>query len=184
LLFINNDYFKKNRCEKFSDIFENRPIGKNNLIPSELVQKTLIEPLKRAEHYVDEGAFAVANGAVIEFLYLLNRLDKSAYSSKPKDRRISDIIMYINENLNENITLDGISEKFYIDKYYLCKIFKKNTGYTLNQYINYKRLLLARELHASGQSLLEASTNAGFNNYSHFYRMCVRQTGSPPKNMI
>jgi AraC-like DNA-binding protein len=184
LLFINNDYFKKNKCEKLSDIFENRPIGKNNLIPSELVQKTLIEPLKRAEHYVDEGAFAVANGAVIEFLYLLNRLDKSAYSSKPKDRRISDIIMYINENLNENITLDGISEKFYIDKYYLCKIFKKNTGYTLNQYINYKRLLLARELHASGQSLLEASTNAGFNNYSHFYRMCVRQTGSPPKNMI
>lgn len=184
VIFINADYFKKNNCETLLEIFENRQLGKDNLIPAKLVRDTLMEPVKRAERYAEEGALPVANGAVIEFLYLLNRSKSSAYSPKPQDQRISDIIMYINENLSESITLDNLAERFYIDKYYLCKIFKKNTGYTLNQYINYKRLLLVRELHARGQSLLEASENAGFNNYSHFYRMCIKQTGRPPKKLM
>lgn len=184
VIFINADYFRKNESENLLTIFEDRPLGKDNLIPSWLVRETLMEPVKRAERYLGEGAYLVANGAITEFLYLLNRSKQSAYSPKPQDQRISNIIMYINENLNESITLDNLAERFFIDKYYLCKIFKKNTGYTLNQYINYKRLLLVRELHARGQSLLEASTNAGFNNYSHFYRMCIKQTGAPPKNII
>lgn len=183
LLFINSQYFKNQGREAFLDVFENRPLGKDNLIPAKTVKETLAEPIKRAERYVSENALAVADGAVTEFLYLLNNSKKAAYSPKPQDQRVSDIIMYINENLSGPITLDALSEKFFTDKYYLCKIFKKNTGYTLNQYINYKRILLARELHSLGQSLLEASVNAGFNNYSHFYRMCVKQTGSPPKNM-
>ena len=54
---------------------------------------------------------------------------------------------------------------------------------SLSQYINHKRILLVRELHTQGQSLLEASTNAGFNNYSHFYRQYVKKTGMTPKNM-
>ena len=68
------------------------------------------------------------------------------------------------------------------DKYYLCRIFKRITGYTVNHYINYKRLLLARELHSRGQTLLEASTNAGFNSYAHFYRMFRREFGINPRN--
>lgn len=183
LLFINTKYFKRNNCSEFLRVFEDRPIGKDNLIPAKPVKECLLEPIKRAEKYVNENALLVANGAVTEFLYLLNNLKKTAYSPKPQDQRISNVIMYINENLNESITLDALAEKFFIDKYYLCKIFKKNTGYTLNQYINYKRLLLVRELHSKGQTLLEASINAGFNNYSHFYRMCIKQMGEPPKNM-
>lgn len=183
LIFINTDYFKSSNRGEFLSIFEDRQLGKDNLIPAKLVKETLFETVKRAERYVNENALAVAECAVMEFLYLLNNSKKAAYSPKPQDKRVSDIIMYINENLNEAISLDGIAERFFIDKYYLCKIFKKNTGYTLNQYINYKRILLVRELHSSGQSLLEASVNAGFNNYSHFYRMCVKQTGNPPKAM-
>ncbi len=184
LLFVNRSYFDDNRCSSFSEIFENRPLGKDNLIPAKLVKETLTEIARRIEKYVNAGELVVANGAVTEFLYMLNQAGRSAYSPKPQDKRISDIIMYINENLSESISLDDLAEKFYIDKYYLCKMFKKNTGYTLNQYVNYKRLLLARELHSRGQSLLEASINAGFNNYSHFYRMCVKQTVSSTKDMV
>lgn len=184
LLFVNRNYFADESCAAFSEIFENRPLGKDNLIGAKFAKENLVDAVKRIEKYVNAGEMVVANCAVTEFLYLLNKSKKDAYSPKPQDKRISDIIIYINENLSENISLDELAEKFYIDKFYLCKIFKQNIGYTLNQYINYKRLLLVRERRSMGESLLEASVNAGFNNYSHFYRMCVKQTGSPPKDMI
>ena len=125
----------------------------------------------------------MANAVLIEFLYLLNNAKKPPSRATARDKRIVDVIQYINEHLNEQLKLDDLAERFYIDKYHLCRIFKHSTGYTLNRYINYKRLLLVRELHAQGQSLLEASTNAGFNNYSHFYRMYIKQNGESPRNM-
>ena len=183
ILYLSTEYFKQNRCEEFEDIFINRPPGTGNLIPSDIVKDDLLNPINRISVYIHNGSLTAANGVIIEFLYLLN-ISKSAISpSKSKDKRISDIIMYINEHLSETITLDFLSEKFFINKYHLCKLFKKNTGYTLSQYINHKRILLVRELHMQGQSLLEASTNAGFNNYSHFYRQYVKKTGMTPKNM-
>ena len=183
ILYIGTDYFEKNRCREFENIFTERAPGTGNLIPSDIVKDTLLNSVNRMSVYIREGSLTAANGVLIEFLYLLNGSKSAISPSKSRDKRISDIIMYINEHLSEKITLDFLSEKFFINKYHLCKIFKKNTGYTLSQYINHKRILLVRELHAGGQSLLEASTNAGFNNYSHFYRLYVSKTGMTPKNM-
>ncbi len=183
VLYISTDYFRINHCDDFADIFENRELGTKNIIPSETVKESLLEPLNRIARYTEDKAYIVANAALIEFLYLLNNSQKNAARAIIQNKRISAIILYINENLSERITLDELAEQFHIDKFHLCRTFKKFTGYTLNKYINYKRLLLVRELHAKGQSLLEASVNAGFNNYSHFYRMYVKENGSPPKFM-
>lgn len=183
VVYISTEYFRMNNCEDFTAIFENRELGTGNIISAETVKESLLEPLNRIAKYTEEKAYIVANAALIEFLYLLNNAKKSASRVIIRDKRISAVILYINENLGKQITLDELAEKFFIDKFHLCRIFKKSTGYTLNQYINYKRLLLVRELHAKGQSLLEASTNAGFNNYSHFYRMYVKENGTPPKFM-
>jgi len=183
VLYISKDYFSMNNCPEFAEIFENRELGSGNIIPAQSVKDSLLEPLNRIAQYTEEKAYKVANAALIEFLYLLNNLKKNARRAAVQNKRISAIILYINENLGEHITLDMLAEQFHIDKFHLCRTFKKFTGYTLNKYINYKRLLLVRELHANGQSLLEASVNAGFNNYSHFYRMYMKEYGNPPKYM-
>ena len=180
---MSKDYFSMNNCPEFAEIFENRELGSGNIIPAQSVKDSLLEPLNRIAQYTEEKAYKVANAALIEFLYLLNNLKKNARRATVQNKRISAIILYINENLGEHITLDMLAEQFHIDKFHLCRTFKKFTGYTLNKYINYKRLLLVRELHANGQSLLEASVNAGFNNYSHFYRMYMKEYGNPPKYM-
>lgn len=183
IIYIKPEYFNKNRCKEFEDILINRPPGTGNLIPADIVKDLLVNPINRISVYLHDGSLTAANAIIVEFLYLLNNTKSAISPSKSKDKRISSVIHYINEHLSEQITLDFLSEKFFINKYHLCKIFKKNTGYTLSQYINHKRILLVRELHSNGQSLLEASTNAGFNNYSHFYRLYVKKTGMTPKNM-
>lgn len=183
IIYITPTFFDKHTCHEYEDILVSRAAGSGNVIPADIVKDLLINPINRISVYTHDGALTAAGAVLVEFLYLLNSTQSAISPEKSRDIRISNIIRYINEHLSEQITLDFLSEKFYINKYHLCKIFKKNTGYTLNQYINHKRILLVRELHLGGQSLLEASTNAGFNNYSHFYRMYVKKTGMQPKNM-
>ena len=77
--------------------------------------------------------------------------------------------------------MKGNSASFFINKYHLCRIFRSVTGMSINQYLNYKRLLLARSLRREGQTLLEASVNAGFNSYAHFYRMHKKVFGTGPR---
>ena len=95
------------------------------------------------------------------------------------DRHINDVLSYINEHSDSELTPDKLCEIFYVSKSYLCRIFKKVTGHTIRHYINCKRLL-ARELYGRGYTLLETSASAGFSSYSHFYRMYCKESGTNP----
>ena len=85
-------------------------------------------------------------------------------------KRIDSVLQYINENVKENISLEKISEEFYINQDYLNKIFQKEIGITIHRYIQIKRLILARQEIRKGSGIEEAAYNAGFNDYSNFFR--------------
>ena len=48
--------------------------------------------------------------------------------------------------------------------------FKKETGYPLHNYVMQKRLLMAKDLIATGEQITKASVQCGFNDYSSFLR--------------
>lgn len=179
---LTDEFSKKNNCEDFFTIFNNRRLGSHNVISSDIVKEHLANLLFKIEKYINDGAYTVANCVLVELLYILN--DSKTTPPNIKNKNISDILNYINENLTQDLSLDFLSEKFFINKYYLCKLFKKCTGYTVITYINYKRILLAQELHKNGQTLMEACINSGFDSYSNFYRIYVKQIGTSPKNMF
>lgn len=183
-LHIASDYFIKNNCERFKSIFLNRKLGSDNLIPASVVKKQMYNSFLCIENFFENEEYIVANAAILQFLYHLNSYKKDTLRPAIKNQRINEIILFMNENMSEPITLESLSEHFYIDKYYLCKAFKKNTGYTINQYLTYKRVLLAREFHNQGMSLTESCSNAGFNSYSNFYKAHIKYFGSSPKGTI
>ena len=47
--------------------------------------------------------------------------------------RIENILSFINDKLDQ-VSIDMISNKFYLNKYYLMHLFKRETGYTLYIY--------------------------------------------------
>ena len=90
----------------------------------------------------------------LEFMIHLNRaaiknrvefLDTSLYNPK-----IVDLIQYINQHLTESLDVDFLSSRVYLSKYYMMRLFKAETGYTIGNYITYRRLLLARTLILDG----------------------------------
>ncbi len=177
---LTNDFSKKNNCEQFFQVFHNRQLGTHNVICSDIVKEELLDLFFKLENYIKTDSLVVANCVLIEILYILNNV--KAITPNIKNENINKLLIYINDNLTENLSLDFLAEKFFMNKFYLCKLFKKCTGYTLTNYINYKRILLAQELHRNGQTLMQACINSGFNSYSNFYRMYVKQIGTAPKH--
>lgn len=100
------------------------------------------------------------------------------------DKKISSILDYINKNLDQKITLDLLQQNFFVNKYYLCHIFKMNTGFAVLEYITYKRIMKAKELLMDGVPVLEVSHSVGFGDYSNFYKAFKKITGFSPKQYI
>lgn len=180
IIYVTDDFFKEKNCEEYLELFRNRKLGTGNIITPD---DAVMDCVKRLDSYANDKQYKVADSVMLEFLYLLNNTNHAAYDVFTKNNRIRDIIIYINHHLQEKITLDELSKKFFFDKFYMCKAFKKHTGYTITQYVNYKRILTVSELYKQGMSLTQASIEAGFNSYTHFYKMYTKQMGKPPKTM-
>lgn len=179
-------FFMSNECEEYAGLFFDRPLGEGNLISREITQSSRFRDCtERLLEYKSSGeSETLVKSVFIEFLHILNK-SRQAEESLHKEqnlgnRHIREVISYINENLTSDITLESISKQFFMNKSYLCRAFKKHTGYTLNKYITHKRLLYVRELCSQNMSITQASMEAGFGNYSNFYKMYLQENGQPP----
>lgn len=93
---------------------------------------------------------------------------------------VQQVIWYLNQHLSEPISLDMLSECFFISKYHLNKIFKRATGTTVFNYLLHKRVIAAQQLLIDGCSAQEAALASGFQDYSSFYRSYTRILGHSP----
>lgn len=93
---------------------------------------------------------------------------------------ITAVLLYLNQHLQEPVTLDQLSEQFFISKHHLNKVFRRATGTTVMDYLLRKRISAAQQYLINGCSTKEAALLCGFNDYSAFYRSYVRILGHPP----
>jgi len=95
---------------------------------------------------------------------------------------LEPIIHYINEYFLSDITLDSVANKFFIDKPYLCRLFKSHTGYKVNQYIFSKRVTYAQRslLVNKNISISDMALHCGFNNVNTFITNFRKFTGLTP----
>ena len=94
---------------------------------------------------------------------------------------IRQVIAYLNENYIVSPTLDELSAKFFVSKYYLSHRFKEYTKTSVHNYIITKKINLAKELLKSGTSPQKVSEQCGFSTYSNFYKAFVERTGVSPR---
>lgn len=126
---------------------------------------------------------SVHKAAAAQILAALNEIyRKNAVSSGDivNDPKINDIVKYINDNLCDELSLEALSKKFHISKYYLTKQFAVHTGQSLHRFILLKRLDHSRILIKEGVDLYTAAFDSGFNNYSHFSKVFKEHFGVQP----
>lgn len=94
------------------------------------------------------------------------------------------IAEYIDGNVSKPYTVDELAGLFNISKYYLCHVFKEQTGHTLMDYVAIRRIERAQTLMLEGSSSTEAGFAVGYNNYSVFFKHFKRHTGKTPRQFL
>ena len=121
--------------------------------------------------------------ALIALFYLLLSAEEAAKDTKEAkevEGTAAKIIKYIEENLTKNLSYSTISKRFFVSEKSLYKFFKKETGFALGDFITERRIIKAQSLLNSGCAARVAATEAGFPDYSVFYRNFLRKVGMSP----
>lgn len=79
------------------------------------------------------------------------------------------LVSYIDEHLDENLSLDRIAEALNYSKFYISRAFAQETGCTIYKYIQGRRLTLAAEkLVNTSEPIIEIAYEAQYNSQQAF----------------
>lgn len=92
-----------------------------------------------------------------------------------------NICDYINNHLEEDLSLEHLASFFYVSKYHISHVFKEHMGLSLHQYIIKKRLQACKNGILSGAALTSLYQQYGFHDYSSFYRAFKKEFGQSPR---
>jgi AraC-like DNA-binding protein len=134
--------------------------------------------IQKAELIGDYSSLAnLSMAMLIDFASHVAALDINAEYSN----YVAEAIRYINKNVNQQLTLEQISEAVGISRTHLCLIFKRETGETPVAYLTKKKMLEAKRLLSSTKLSLGAiSEYLGYSSQSHFQKVFHDQIGETP----
>ena len=93
---------------------------------------------------------------------------------------VCDILEYINHNINMEITIEELANRFYFDKTYIMKKFKKEIGRTIHDYINTIRILNSLFYYNYDNYILGIALKNGFNSIEYYSEVFSKIMGVNP----
>lgn len=107
--------------------------------------------------------------------------DDNSSVSRSGKRNLSDVKYYLDTNYTKKITLDDLAEQFFINKFYLTRLFKEQFGFSINTYLMQLRITEAKKLlRFSDFSIEKISRECGLNDANYFSRMFKKVEGISP----
>ena len=117
----------------------------DDLVPFQHLHKTLYN-IASSDDYIRDMKI---NGELNDLLTLLMNV-----SWHPEERQTPDlkreninlIKQYLDEHYDEKIALDDLTERFFISKYYLTRVFRKQFGTSISHYLLSIRITKAKQM--------------------------------------
>lgn len=120
-------------------------------------------------------------------LHLLQRYTNIHWQQMPQIRSglspyaLKQVKDYIDQNLDQNITLSEMSAIVNLSEYHFARMFKISVGLAPHQYLMQSRLQYAAKLlHEKTLSIIEIAIKAGFNSASYFSQQFKNYYGVTP----
>lgn len=167
-------------CFHTGNLREQAPIQ----LPDEMRGKfvSLTGALEEALGSHGYGADIMIQVYLSQILLLINKTYQqcSAMQNNIMPPVVKDTMNYIQENLDQEITVADLSGHFYRSATYISRLFKKHTGLTLREYILDCRIEHAKKMLCAGHSVSEACYESGFHDYANFIRSFKKVVGVAP----
>lgn len=98
-----------------------------------------------------------------------------------KKQNLQNVKDFLDQNYQEKITLDNLSEKFFINKFYLTRLFKEQFGISINNYLIQVRITHAKMLlRHSDMSIEKIGLDCGISDANYFSRIFKKVEGISP----
>lgn len=102
-------------------------------------------------------------------------------NDSPTQDKLASIKEYIDAHFAQAVSLNSLSEQFYLSKFHLAREFKRCYGFTVGNYILSQRITYAKELlRFSGRSVEAISAACGIGDPSYFNKVFKKSEGISP----
>ncbi len=119
--------------------------------------------------------------SIVSLLYQFFSVLISDNTSKPSIDYVQEAARLIDYNFDKNITVENIADRLFINKSYLCRMFKSQKGITPKEYLIKKRLDRASFLlKNSSVSVNTIALSVGLSDPLYFSRIFKKYTGISP----
>lgn len=113
--------------------------------------------------------------------YVVEALEKYKKNVQDADSLVGKARKYIDEHLSEDISRESIAAYVALSENYLSKIFKKETGYSISDYLLIRRMAQAKTLLIeTARPVGQIAMEVGYSNSAYFIKMFKREVGKTP----
>ena len=117
-------------------------------------------------------------------VFTMNYLKGMDNQENVNESRMDEILDYIHKNMQKNITRKDIAEAVYLNPEYLSRLFKKEKGIKLSDYIQQEKMNIANHLlKTTNFSVSIVASKVGYSNFSHFAQSFKRIFGISPSEI-
>lgn len=110
----------------------------------------------------------------------ISRIKKVCYSNEKQIETIIATRRFIDNNYENKLNLDLLSNKLFTSKYHLLRLFKKYYGQTPRQYLIDKRIEKSKEHLINSMSVTKTCFAVGFESLGSFSKLFKAKTGKSP----
>ncbi len=144
--------------------------------------------IQATELFANEAAVSLERQATDSLMdmmrwqvYFISRTIDYVTEVEKSDSIVDRAKAFISEHYKEDISRTEIAGSVYLTPEYMAKMFKKETGVSLKQYITDFRVGKAKELLANPNvRISDVATEVGFDNFSYFSTVFKKTTGYSP----
>ena len=156
------------------DMYEKRTKIESHLLKSTLQSCEIVDD---ASKYTE--AALIVKDVIIS---TLDREKKKISEYNTAHHIISSIMNHCKQYYYTNISLSELSRIYFLHPDYLCKLFKKETGVSFSNYINYLRIEAAKSLlESTDKRIIDIAYEVGYTSDTYFIKKFKQIMGISPK---
>lgn len=145
------------------------------------------EALQLSDYYINHCEKLTKADYIINLQYNMimdfTKKVNSLYHGNTYTKSVRNAIKYIHDHLNENPSIDDISDAAAMSRSQLSTRFKEETGMTISEFIRKHKIDIAKDLLLhSDMSLLDISITLGFSSQAHFQKVFKEVENITPKD--
>ena len=192
VLWVNKEYLESLSTAQvsLSSCFDTTLPNHSHLIRPAKAERAVLTArmgeLVRENYGKDFGNAISAQGIFLQLMVQLNRLalgTERHQEGEELSTLVQNAMAYIGDNLSSALSLEEIADSLFISKYHLSHAFSREVGVSVYRYIMLRRLMLARQQLAAGESAGQVCRSCGFSDYTSFYRAFKSEYGISPREL-